>query len=63
MLDLKEGPVIGTGAWIFDHWDQGQATYLKRNPDYYIKGRPYLDAFTWYRIGDQATLLSAFRSP
>jgi peptide/nickel transport system substrate-binding protein len=60
--DLKEGPMIGTGAWIFDHWDKGQATYMKRNPDYYIKGRPYLDSFIWYRIGDQASLLNAFRS-
>jgi peptide/nickel transport system substrate-binding protein len=60
--DLKEGPVIGSGPWIFDSFQPNQASAMKRNPDYYFKGQPNLDGVTWLRIGDQATLLNAFRS-
>ena len=60
--DLKEGPVIGSGPWIFDSFQPNQASAMKRNPDYYFEGQPYLDGVTWLRIADQATLLNAFRS-
>src|SRR5438093_448505 len=60
--DLKEGPVIGSGPWIFDSFQANQASAMKRNPDYYFKGQPYLDGVIWLRIADQATLLNAFRS-
>jgi ABC-type transport system substrate-binding protein len=60
--DMKEGPVIGSGPWIVNQWNPGQLTRLVRNPDHYIKERPYLDTFEWYRIGDPATVLSGFRS-
>jgi ABC-type transport system substrate-binding protein len=41
--DLKEGPVIGTGPWILEKYEFGQYDYLVRNPDYFLKGLPYLD--------------------
>ena len=34
---------LGTGPFMFDHWTQGQEIVLKRNPDYWEKGKPYLD--------------------
>ncbi len=34
---------LGTGPFAFDHWTQGQEIVLKRNPDYWEKGKPYLD--------------------
>jgi ABC-type transport system substrate-binding protein len=60
--DLKEGPIIGTGPWIFDKLDKGQILSLKKNPDYYIKGRPYLDGLGMYRIADNQALLNAFKT-
>ena len=34
---------LGTGPFMFDHWTQGQEIVLKKNPDYRIQGKPYLD--------------------
>ena len=33
----------GTGAFYLDSWTLGQELVMKRNPDYYVKGVPYLD--------------------
>jgi peptide/nickel transport system substrate-binding protein len=60
--DLKEGPVIGSGPFISANWEKGRVYTLKRNPDFYQKGKPYMDEVQWLRIGDAATYLSAFRS-
>jgi oligopeptide transport system substrate-binding protein len=40
----------GTGAYYLDHWTLGQELVLKRNPDYYVKGQPYLDQIS-FKIG------------
>jgi ABC-type transport system substrate-binding protein len=40
----------GTGAFFVDHWTLGQDLEFKRNPDYYVKGTPYLDAID-FKIG------------
>ncbi len=34
---------LGTGPFVFDHWSNGQEIVLKRNPNYFLPGRPYLD--------------------
>ena len=34
---------LGTGPFLFDHWTSGQEIVLKRNPNYFVKGHPYLD--------------------
>ena len=41
--DLKQGPVIGTGPWIWESTEPGVGTKLSRNPDYFEPGFPYLD--------------------
>jgi peptide/nickel transport system substrate-binding protein len=37
---------IGTGAFILKSWVKDQEADLVRNPNYWRKGRPYLDALT-----------------
>jgi peptide/nickel transport system substrate-binding protein len=59
--DLKEGPVIGTGPFMFDKAEKGLVTMV-RNPDYFEKGLPYLDQVGFYRIPDAQTLVNSFRS-
>jgi ABC-type transport system substrate-binding protein len=34
---------LGTGPFIFDHWTANQDIVMKRNPDYFVDGVPYVD--------------------
>jgi peptide/nickel transport system substrate-binding protein len=41
--NLKNGPVIGTGPWIWESTRAGVGTILSRNPDYFEGSTPFLD--------------------
>jgi oligopeptide transport system substrate-binding protein len=41
---------VGTGAFMVKEWVLGQRLVLVRNPNYFIKGRPYLDQIT-FQVG------------
>ena len=41
--DLKEGPVIGTGPWVWQETGPGEGMEFTRNPDYFEDGLPFLD--------------------
>ena len=43
--DLKEGPVVGTGPWIWKSTRQGIGSLFERNPSYFEEGLPFLDEF------------------
>ncbi|MDI9597985.1 MAG: ABC transporter substrate-binding protein [Acidobacteriota bacterium] len=34
---------LGAGRFMFDHWTPGREIVLKRNPNYWDEGKPYLD--------------------
>jgi peptide/nickel transport system substrate-binding protein len=46
---------VGTGPFMFDQWVQGQYLRLKRNPNYWEPGKPYLDSITFQAVGDDNT--------
>jgi peptide/nickel transport system substrate-binding protein len=46
---------VGTGPFMWDHWDKGNELVLKKNPNYWQKGKPYLDSVTWRTVGDDNT--------
>ncbi len=46
--DLAKQKPVGSGPFIFDHFTNGVEYVLRRNPDYYIQGRPYLDELHWH---------------
>ena len=46
---------IGTGPFMFDQWVKGQFLRLKRNPNYWEPGKPYLDSITYQGIADDNT--------
>jgi peptide/nickel transport system substrate-binding protein len=46
---------IGTGPFVWDHWNKGQEVVLKRNPNYWQKGKPYLDQVTFSLVPDDNT--------
>lgn len=43
---------LGTAAFMLDHWDKGQQVVLKRNPNYWQAGKPYLDSVVFRTVGD-----------
>ena len=46
---------IGTGPFMWDKRVVGQSVTFKRNPHYWQKGKPYLDAVKWTYVSDQNT--------
>jgi peptide/nickel transport system substrate-binding protein len=46
---------IGTGPFMWDKRVVGQSVTFKRNPYYWQKGKPYLDAVKWTYVSDQNT--------
>lgn len=60
--DLREGPNVGTGPFILEKFDPNSVYILRRNPDYFRKGVPYIDTFQRLRIDDEAVREQAFLS-
>ncbi|HEY8302769.1 MAG TPA: ABC transporter substrate-binding protein, partial [Jatrophihabitans sp.] len=52
--DFYNAPV-GTGPFQWDSWDKGSKLKLKKNPDYWRAGLPYLDSVTWQVVPDDNT--------
>ena len=46
---------IGTGPFMWDKRVVGQSVTFKRNPNYWQKGKPYLDSVTWTYVTDENT--------
>lgn len=53
---------IGTGPFMFAEWQKGSFIRLKKNPNYRIKGRPYLDEIYWHVIPDASSRTIAFET-
>lgn len=51
---------IGTGPFRFVEWVKGSHVIVKRNDDYWDKGRPYLDQMIFKFIPDPSTRVIAF---
>jgi peptide/nickel transport system substrate-binding protein len=60
--DLKEGPLVGTGPFIVEKLDKNGLSVLRRNPDFYIAGQPYIDTYHYIITPDYQTTVSAFRA-
>ena len=53
---------VGTGPFKFKEWKRGQSVELVRNPDYFVKGRPYLDAVRYTVIVEPGTRVAALQA-
>jgi peptide/nickel transport system substrate-binding protein len=60
--DLKDGPVIGSGPWLWDGTRDDLGYFFKANPDYYESGLPKLDRLNILVIVDEQTRIAAFRT-
>ena len=53
---------IGTGPFKLKENRPGEFVEYVRNPDYFVKGRPYLDGIKWIVIKDRSTQIAALQS-
>jgi peptide/nickel transport system substrate-binding protein len=59
--DLKKR-LIGTGPYILKEHTRKVRVVLRRNPDYFDTGRPYVDEYVILSTPDSATRTAAFRT-
>jgi peptide/nickel transport system substrate-binding protein len=53
---------VGTGPFMFKEWQKGSLIRLVKNPNYRIKGKPYLDEIDWYVIPDAVARTLAYET-
>ncbi|MBI2910240.1 MAG: ABC transporter substrate-binding protein [Chloroflexi bacterium] len=59
--DMKRD-ILGTGPFKLQSYTEGVSMRMQRNPDYFVKGRPYLDGVTTYIIVDETARIAALRT-
>ena len=58
---LRDGPVIGSGPWLWDGTQDGLGYSFKANPNYYEGDLPQLDRLNIHIIPNEQTRVVAFR--
>ena len=59
--DMRSKP-IGTGPFKVVDFKRNESIKLVKNPDYWKKGRPYLDAIDWKIVPNRSTRMLGFQS-
>jgi ABC-type transport system substrate-binding protein len=54
--------MVGTGPYLYDSWQRDNYVQFKANPNYWQKGKPYLDIVRWNFIADMTSNILAFKS-
>ena len=54
--------VVGSGPFKFKNYTRGATFEGERNPDYFVKGRPYLDGYKFFISPDTSVRAAAVRS-
>ena len=53
---------IGTGPFKLKEWRKGEFVEYVRNPDYFVKGRPYLDGLRYVVVVERGTQVAALQA-
>ncbi len=53
---------VGTGPFRLKEWRKGEFVEYVRNPDYFVRGRPYLDGLRYIVITDRGTRFAALQA-
>jgi peptide/nickel transport system substrate-binding protein len=53
---------VGTGPFKVKEWRKGEFVELVKNPDYFVKGRPYLDSLKYIVIVERGTRTAALQA-
>lgn len=54
--------MVGTGPFILEERKPGQETRFRRNPDYFEKGKPYLESLILRVVSDEASVVEGLRA-
>jgi len=60
--DVQNRAPVGTGPFIFKEWKSGDHITVTKNPNYWQKGKPYLDEITLRPIPDHESRYAALAS-
>ena len=53
---------VGTGPYRLKEWRKGEFVEYVKNPDYFVKGRPYLDGIKFIVIKERGTRIAALQA-
>ena len=53
---------MGTGPFKLKEWRKGEFVEYVKNPDYFVKGRPYVDGLKYIVIGEPGTRIAALQT-
>jgi peptide/nickel transport system substrate-binding protein len=53
---------VGTGPFKLKEWRKGEFVEYVKNPDYFVKGRPYLDGLKYVVITERGTKFAALQA-
>ena len=53
---------VGTGPFKVKEWRKGEYVEYVKNPDYFVKGRPYLDGLKYFVILERGTRQAAIQA-
>ena len=59
--DMRSKP-LGTGPFKVTEFKRNEVIKLVKNPDYFKKGRPYLDAIEWKIVPNRSTRMLGFQT-
>jgi peptide/nickel transport system substrate-binding protein len=54
--------IVGSGPFKFKHYTRGSTFEGERNPDYFVKDRPYLDGYKFFISPETSVRAAAIRS-
>lgn len=60
--DIMKTTPLGTGPFMLESHEYRKQTVAKKNPNYFVPDRPYLDRLELFWMPDEASRVSAFRS-
>lgn len=60
--DTQSRAPVGTGPFMFRKWTSGDRFTVVRNPDYWQKGKPYLDTIIFKSVPDHQTRFASLVS-
>lgn len=59
--DLRKA-AVGTGPFILEEWRSDQETRFRKNPEYFEKGKPYVETIVMRIVPDEATIVAGLRA-